>query len=528
MVRSMRLSRHFTRLASVHLLTFGTQAPAAPLLDEVMGLEASNAISFNPLDANHSSVARIEHLGTTMAADGDYQYWYDLVSGNKAWTRDVSFWVSNADSITNLAEGNYTENGASHVLEHWWGSPMAHKGLDGWGGHRDQQNSPSHGVGGTWVLTSGHPDPILNQFHSSSDYNVPGHWSFQPTVFFWGPPSRTDDSLVLSDGTPVWRFEKNHNAQLLNAGMNPYAYSGLCGTFIIESPHPPAENAFGWSTYHNSTVDGSQSEVAAFGYLPGPGSGTPSSVLTLRVAQTGGLLEFAWNSQSRMQYDLVTSTSLSTPPSTWPPYDDGNTVHQNIPASGTGTNSLGGVLLDGQRRFFAIVEKERGPLFREDFDASKDLPPGWTTRGNGTTAWEVGVPTGTQFGPEAASSLPHCAGTNITGDYTSSQDISLLSPVIPIPVTGASLSFQQWRDTEGDGDAASIRIVDADNNDALIAELLNNIAWNDVTWNASDPLALPEAANGKNVRIEFRFVSDKSNPETYAGFYIDDIVVEAE
>ena len=44
MVRSMRLSRHFTRLASVHLLTFGTQAPAAPLLDEVMGLEASNAM----------------------------------------------------------------------------------------------------------------------------------------------------------------------------------------------------------------------------------------------------------------------------------------------------------------------------------------------------------------------------------------------------------------------------------------------------------------------------------------------------
>ena len=520
---------HLTLLTSALLLLLmgGSTARAVPLLDEVMGMEAANAIRFDPLDANHNSVARIEYLGTTIAADGDYQYWYDLVSGNKAWTRDVSFWVSNADSITNLATSNYSETGASNVLEHWWGSPMAHKGLDGWGGHRDQQNSPSHGVGGTWVLTNGHPDPIINQFHSSSDYNVPGHWSFQPTVFFWGPPSRTDDSLVLSDGTPVWRFEKNHNAQLLNAGMNPYAYSGLCGTFIIESPNPPAEDAFGWSTYHNSTVDGSQSQVAAYGYLPGPGSGAPATVLSLAVARTAGLLEFTWNSRSGMEYDLVSETDLSRPLSTWPSYDDGVTVHENIPPSGTGTNLLSGIVPEGPTRFFAVVEKERGPLLLENFDAGPNLPPGWTTSGSDTTAWEVGVPTGTQFGPEAASSIPHCVGTNIAGDYTSSQDVSLRTPVIPIPVTGASLSYQQWRDTEGDGDAASIRILDADNNNALLTELASNIEWNDVTWNASDPIALPEVANGKNVMIEFRFVSNDSDPDTYAGVYFDDILVKA-
>ena len=91
---------HLTLLTSALLLMGGSTARAIPLLDEVMGLEAANAIRFDPLDANHNSVARIEYLGTTIAADGDYQYWYDLVSGNKAWTRDVSFWVSNADSIT--------------------------------------------------------------------------------------------------------------------------------------------------------------------------------------------------------------------------------------------------------------------------------------------------------------------------------------------------------------------------------------------------------------------------------------------
>lgn len=521
----MRPAPFFPCLGPVLMLT--GQIQASPLLDEVMGLEAGNAIRFDPLDANHTSVARIEHLGTTVAADGDYQYWYDLVSGNKSWTRDVSFWVSNADTITNLASSNYTETGATNVLQHWWGTPMAHKGLDGWGGHRDQQNSPSHGVGGTWVLTNGHPDPILNQFHSSGDYNVPGHWSFQPTVFFWGPPSRTDDSLILSDGTPVWRFEKNHNAQLLNAGMNPYSYSGLCGTFIIESPNPPAENAFGWSTYHNSTIDGSQSEVAAYGYLPGPGSGTPATVLTLSISEVAGLLDFSWNSQAGMQYDLVSSTDLSTPPATWPSYDDGATRHEKILPSGTGTNTLSGVSPSGSTRFFAIVEKELGPLLLEDFDGSVDLPAGWTTSGSGTTAWEVGIPVETEFGPQAASSSPHCVGTNIAGDYTASQDISLVSPVIPIPVTGASLSYQQWRDTEGDGDAASIRILDADNGNALLAELVTNIEWNDVTWNASDQVALPPEANGKNVKIEFNFLSNKSNPETYAGVYFDDIMVKA-
>ena len=158
------------------LLGSNVTSPATPLLDEVMALEDTDSIKYDASNPNHRSVARIEFLGLTVSADGDYQYWYDLISGNKSWTRDVSFWVSNADTITNIAESNYTETGAEHVLEHWWGSPMAYKGMDGWGNHRDWQNSPSHGIGDVWTLTNGHPDPILNQFHEPIDYNVPGYF----------------------------------------------------------------------------------------------------------------------------------------------------------------------------------------------------------------------------------------------------------------------------------------------------------------------------------------------------------------
>lgn len=97
-------------------------AQAPPLLDEVIGLESGGSIRFDPGNRNHDSVARLEFLGHTISADGDYQYWYDILSGNRAWTRDVSFWVCNAETITNLTDENYTETGAERVLQHWWGT----------------------------------------------------------------------------------------------------------------------------------------------------------------------------------------------------------------------------------------------------------------------------------------------------------------------------------------------------------------------------------------------------------------------
>ena len=79
--------------------------------------------------------------------------------------------------------------------------------------------------------------------------------------------------------------------------------------------------------------------------------------LILSIAQSGDDLEFEWNSQSGMQYSLLSSTDLSTDQEAWLPYDDGTTIYQNIAASGTGTNILSGVAKNGPVRFFAVVEE---------------------------------------------------------------------------------------------------------------------------------------------------------------------------
>ncbi|MGB6222926.1 hypothetical protein [Haloferula sp.] len=79
--------------------------------------------------------------------------------------------------------------------------------------------------------------------------------------------------------------------------------------------------------------------------------------LQLIISRSGGGLDFSWGSAEGMGYDLLSSPDLSTSPETWEVYDDGVTVYGNIPASGTGTNTLVGVLGLDPVRFFALREK---------------------------------------------------------------------------------------------------------------------------------------------------------------------------
>ena len=94
-----------------------------------------------------------------------------------------------------------------------------------------------------------------------------------------------------------------------------------------------------------------------------------------------------------------------------------------------------------------------------------------------------------------------------------------------MPAGGATLRFQQFIDTDEDGDLGTIRILDADNSDALIEEMNPPGAIEGITagWSA-ESFALPAAALGKNIKIEFRFVSN-ANGQEWAGFYIDDVLV---
>lgn len=80
--------------------------------------------------------------------------------------------------------------------------------------------------------------------------------------------------------------------------------------------------------------------------------------LVLEIQSNTDDFDFEWRSEEGVQYDLVSSTDLSTDPSTWDPYNDGvNPVYENIPSEGA-TTTLTGVMKDEDKRFFALIKKD--------------------------------------------------------------------------------------------------------------------------------------------------------------------------
>jgi hypothetical protein len=91
-----------------------------------------------------------------------------------------------------------------------------------------------------------------------------------------------------------------------------------------------------------------------------PSSPGGSLKLVITANTTPGLYDFEWDSQDGKVYDLLSSTDLSTPISSWPLYDDGTILYQNLPATGNST-TLTGVPSGDTRRFFAIREEDPTP-----------------------------------------------------------------------------------------------------------------------------------------------------------------------
>jgi len=77
------------------------------------------------------------------------------------------------------------------------------------------------------------------------------------------------------------------------------------------------------------------------------------TTFSLTITPNGADYDFTWNSKAGKTYDLVSSTDLSTSPTTWVLWD-GRTGITGTPPGNTITNIPGG----GPRRFFAVIEKE--------------------------------------------------------------------------------------------------------------------------------------------------------------------------
>lgn len=97
-----------------------------------------------------------------------------------------------------------------------------------------------------------------------------------------------------------------------------------------------------------------------------PVASTPLALMITPNAGNPGHYDFTWAARAGKYYDLLSSTDLSTSPSTWAVYDTdgsgGNAPWGDIPASPP-ANILSAVAGSGPVRFFALREKQAPPDF---------------------------------------------------------------------------------------------------------------------------------------------------------------------
>ena len=248
----------------------------------------------------------------------------------------------------------------------------------------------------------------------------------------------------------------------------------------------------------------------------------PREAPSLTITGIADDLVFTWDSRDGQKYNLRSETGLSTDPATWPVFD-GNGDLGATPPENTLTISRPA----DAERFFVIEEFLAPPVtvFSDNFE---DGQGDWTTGGddgsNPFTNWEFGSPT--VVGPASANSGANCFGTNLSADYANDSDLWLRSPPIDLTAAAeATLNFSHYVDIEEGFDFGEVRLLDADAALAELAVLEMTIDGNNPTGWEPFSKALPAAALGKNVVLEFRFDSDDISEPTQAGWYIDDVVV---
>jgi hypothetical protein len=263
----------------------------------------------------------------------------------------------------------------------------------------------------------------------------------------------------------------------------------------------------------------------------------PAAPFQVRIAPSAsgpGACDFEWESQVGKVYDLVTSTDLATPVSSWPVYDPdgpgGNAPYGGIPAVGT-TTTLTEVPRDGAKRFFAMVERDAPPLFSWDFEG--DDNGGFTTTGT-PNDWAWGTPnsdnsigliltTGNGGSAKCWATNLGVGGPPPSGVINPAANSILRSPNIDLTgITGARLGFAAAYDLLA-GDEVEIVIRNAATGDPIGAPIspINTTSSAVSGWTTLGPFDL-SAADNTQVYLEFRH---KGYNNLYIGLYIDDVVV---
>ncbi|WP_411847535.1 hypothetical protein AAFN60_09655 [Roseibacillus persicicus] len=253
----------------------------------------------------------------------------------------------------------------------------------------------------------------------------------------------------------------------------------------------------------------------------------------LSMVRNGGNLEFTWTSEDGMIYDLVSSSDLTTAPSTWPVYED----NSEIPADGDGFNELVIPIPSDAEMFFAVKAYMPPPtaLFSSDFESDNGGLVAVDYSGGSGTGWAWGSPDSdngygsvVDSGNDGSSNvwalnLGTFSGAGDRGFYNTDTDAGLQLAVDLTGVAEATLSFSQALDLDG-SDTVAINFLDVNDSNNVVA----SIPITDPDPNASpwEPrmVAVPSEALGKNILIEWRVISGGLSSE-FIGLYLDDISV---
>jgi hypothetical protein len=259
--------------------------------------------------------------------------------------------------------------------------------------------------------------------------------------------------------------------------------------------------------------------------------GAPSG-FPLTITRNGSFADLTWESQTGKLYDVLSSTDVTLDLALW------TLVEEEIPAtppSNTETVSLSSETTE----YFVVSEKDAPPPpspLNEDFEAGNG---GFTVVTTSGTGWEHGDPDAVgEFGGSVTTGnggSGNCWGTGI-GDFTATADrgyyaegttTSLISPVIDLTlVASATLTFAENLDVEGN-DTAVVNII-AEFTDTVIAAAIYTAIDPDINttgWNNVGPIAIPAAALGQKVRLEFSFSGAGFPAQDFVGWFIDDVLV---
>nr|HPK26952.1 carboxypeptidase regulatory-like domain-containing protein [Anaerolineaceae bacterium] len=155
-------------------------------------------------------------------------------------------------------------------------------------------------------------------------------------------------------------------------------------------------------------------------------------------------------------------------------------------------------------------------LYSSDFESND----GGFVVGGTSPSWEVGKPTS---GPEAAHSGLVVWATNLAGDYNSSEDSYITSPLIDLsanPTLAPTISFYHWMQSESN--SYDWGAVEATKDGGVTWDIVWQKFGNITEWTPKS-LQLDSSYAVSNFQFRFHFHSDGS--VNYPGWYIDDVSV---